>query len=161
MSNEIPEYNSNIVGSGARHHTHHSIMELVSIRIDNIWQLNKTSFWYPLWKSKNGRTFALATNEISATRWSLLRLGLCYLMPLSTIVAVRFMGVGNRSIRRKPPTCRQSPTHFSVTNNLIVNIAVIPEIMFKFLTFDSMVNILHGFMTKETTVVLSLHIFAK
>jgi hypothetical protein len=36
MSNEIPEYNSNIVGSGVKHHTHQSIMELVSIRIDNV-----------------------------------------------------------------------------------------------------------------------------
>jgi hypothetical protein len=53
------------------------------------------------------------------------------------IVATSSMGVGRRSTRRKPPTCRQSPTHFSVTNTLIVNIAVIPEIMFKFLTFDS------------------------
>jgi hypothetical protein len=47
------------------------------------------------------------------------------------------MGVGNRSTRRKPPTCRQSLTNCSVTNNLIRNIAVIPDMVFQFLTFDS------------------------
>jgi hypothetical protein len=47
------------------------------------------------------------------------------------------MGVGNRSTRRKPLTCRQSLTNCSVTNNLIQNIAVIPDIVFQFLTFDS------------------------
>ena len=30
----------------------------------------------------------------------------------------------------KSPTCRQSLTNFSVTNNLIQNTAVIPDIMF-------------------------------
>jgi hypothetical protein len=28
------------------------------------------------------------------------------------IVAVSFIGGGNRSTRRKPPTCRKSPTNF-------------------------------------------------
>jgi len=47
------------------------------------------------------------------------------------------MGVGNRSTRRKPPTCHQSLTNCSVTNNLIQNIAVISDIVFQFLTFDT------------------------
>ena len=47
------------------------------------------------------------------------------------------MGVGYRSTRRKPPTCLQSLTNFVITNNLILNTAVIPEIMFKFLQFDT------------------------
>ena len=50
---------------------------------------------------------------------------------------VQFIRVANRSTRRKPPRCRQSLTNFSVTNNLIQNIAVIPDIMFKFLTVDT------------------------
>jgi len=47
------------------------------------------------------------------------------------------MGAGNRSTRRKPPTRRQPLANFSVTNNLIQNTAVIPDIMFQFLTFDT------------------------
>jgi hypothetical protein len=47
------------------------------------------------------------------------------------------MGVGNRSTRRKPPTCCQSLTNCNVTNNLIPNIAAIPDIVFQFLTFDT------------------------
>jgi len=47
------------------------------------------------------------------------------------------MDVGNTSTRRKPSTCRQSLTNFNVTNNLIQNIAVIPDIMFNILTFDT------------------------
>ena len=47
------------------------------------------------------------------------------------------MGVGNRSPRWKPQTSRQSLTKFSVTNNLILNIAVIPDIMFNILIFDT------------------------
>ena len=58
MSNEIPEYNWNIAERGVIHHKHKYLMKLAWIRIDNIWQINKTCFWYPLWKSKNGRTFA-------------------------------------------------------------------------------------------------------
>jgi hypothetical protein len=46
---------------------------------------------------------------------------------------LRFMGVGNRSTRRKPPTCRQSLRNFSVTNNLMQHIAVMPVIMLKYL----------------------------
>jgi hypothetical protein len=69
------------------------------------------------------------------------------------------MGVGNQSTRRKPPTCGHSLTNYSVTNNLILNIDLVPEIMFNFLT--PMVNILHGTMTKETTVVLPIHISSK
>jgi len=42
--------------------------------------------------------------------------GLWFLTPLSTIfhyiVAVTFIGGGNRSTRRKPPTCRKSLTNF-------------------------------------------------
>ena len=41
------------------------------------------------------------------------------------IVAVRFIGAGNQNTRRKPPT--------RVTNNLIQNTAVIPDIMFNIL----------------------------
>ena len=47
------------------------------------------------------------------------------------------MGVGNRSTRRKPLTCRQSLTNFSVTNNLMENTAAIRDIMFNILTFDT------------------------
>jgi len=47
------------------------------------------------------------------------------------------MGVGNPSTRRKPSTCRQSLTNCSVTNNVIQNIVVIPDIMFNILTFDT------------------------
>jgi hypothetical protein len=97
--------------------------------------MNNTSFWYPLWKSKHGRTFAHATNEISTTRWSLIRLGLWCLTPLSTIFSLHRGGRIYGS--RKPPTHRQSLTNFSVTNNLIHNIAMIPDIVLKFLTFDT------------------------
>ena len=41
------------------------------------------------------------------------------------IVAVSFIGAGNQNTRRKPPT--------RVTNNLIQNTAVIPDIMFNIL----------------------------
>jgi hypothetical protein len=47
------------------------------------------------------------------------------------------MGKGNRSTRRKPSTCRQSLTNFSFTTNPMHNIAVIPDIMFNILTFDT------------------------
>jgi hypothetical protein len=52
-------------------------------------------------------------------------------------VAVSFLGAGNWSTRRKPPTRRQPLANFSVTNNLIQNIAVIPEFMLNILTFDT------------------------
>ena len=44
MSYEIPEYNLNIVESGVKHHKHKSLMKLAWIRVENIWQINKTSF---------------------------------------------------------------------------------------------------------------------
>jgi hypothetical protein len=97
--------------------------------------MNNTILWYPLWKSKHGRTFAHATNEISATRWSLIRLGLWCSTPLSTIFSLHRGGRIYGS--RKPPTCRQSLTNFSVINNLIHNIAMTPDIVLKFLTFDT------------------------
>ena len=68
------------------------------------------------------------------------------------------MSAGNRSTRRKPPTCRQSLTNFSVTNNLILNTAVIPDIILNILTFDTNGQHSTWLMTKETTVVLPLHI---
>jgi hypothetical protein len=52
-------------------------------------------------------------------------------------VAVSFKGLENLSTREKTSTCRQSLTNFSVTNNLIQNIAVIPEFMLNILTFDT------------------------
>ena len=51
---------------------------------------------------------------------------------------LRFMGVGNRSTRRKPSTCRQSLRNFGVTNNLMQHVAVIPVIMLKYLRYTSM-----------------------
>ena len=75
------------------------------------------------------------TNEISDTMWSLIGLGLWLwcLTPLSIlfrgIVAVNCIGVGDRNTRRKPPT--------RVTNNLIQNTAVIPDIMFNILILDT------------------------
>jgi hypothetical protein len=47
------------------------------------------------------------------------------------------MGIGNRNTRRKPSTCRQSLTNFSVTNNLIEDTAVIPDIVLNILTFGT------------------------
>jgi len=39
--------------------------------------------------------------------------GLWCLTPLSTIYrGGHFIGAGNRSIRRKPPTCHKSPTNY-------------------------------------------------
>ena len=52
MSNEIREYNWNVVESCVIHHNHKYLMELAWIRIDNIWQINKTSFWNPLGNSQ-------------------------------------------------------------------------------------------------------------
>ena len=67
--------------------------------------------------------------------WSLIRLGLWCLTPLSTIFSLHRGGRIYGS--RKPPTHRQSLTNFSVTNNLIHNIVMIPDIVLKFLTFDT------------------------
>jgi len=52
-------------------------------------------------------------------------------------VAVSFKGIENLSTRKKPSTRRQLLTNFSVTNNLIQNIAVMPEAMLNILTFNT------------------------
>jgi hypothetical protein len=49
----------------------------------------------------------------------------------------------------------------SATNNLIQNIAVIPDIVFQFLTFDTNGQHSSWLYDKKTTVILSLHIFRK
>jgi hypothetical protein len=46
-------------------------------------------------------------------------------------------GVENLTTRRQPSTCRQPLTNFSVTNNLLEHITVIPDIMFNISTFDT------------------------
>ena len=53
-------------------------------------------------------------------RWSVLGLGLWCLTPqyFSYIVAISFICGGNRSIRRKPQTCRKSLTNFKSHNVL-------------------------------------------
>ena len=43
----------------------------------------------------------------------------------------------NNTSRKKPSTYRQQLTNFSVTNNVMQNIVVMPDIMFNILTFDT------------------------
>ena len=92
---------------------------------DNIWQINKTSFWYPLWKSTK-RTYICTYNQWDQRYYV-----------VTNRVRVMVLYVFNNISRKKPSTCRQPLTNFSVTNNVIHNIVAMPDFMFNILTFDT------------------------
>jgi hypothetical protein len=60
-------------------------------------------------------TVSSYVERVRQIKWQnvMLMLSLCHLKQyFSYIVAVSFIGGGNRSTRRKPPTCRKSLTNF-------------------------------------------------
>jgi high-affinity K+ transport system ATPase subunit B len=67
----------------------------------------------------------------------------------------------NNISRKKPSTYRQSLTNFSVTNNVMQNIVVMPDIMLNILTFDTNGQHSTWLYDKRDVAVFPLHIFAK